>query len=163
MRAVREECGAPTMWVDAEPVRDRLLRLYAMGYTRKEVERLCGVGHTQQYQIVHRHWRTGRPVTRVLRKTKDAVFSIRTQRRLTQGQRVDASWMAGWLREYRDAGVSVAEMSRRTGIDRQVLDRLLHERQARVEAGTLHAFVSAKPALDRMAGMGPVNEMTEEC
>ena len=158
MRRVREECGAPTMWVDAAPVRRRLLELYSRGYTRKEIERLCGVGHTQQYQIVHRHW----PVARVLRKTKDAVFSIRTQRRLTSGQRVDASWMAGHVREYRDAGMSVAEMSRRTGIDRQVLDRLLHGKSNRVRARTLHAFVSAKPELDRMAGLAPVNEMTEE-
>lgn len=150
MRRVREECGEPSMWVDAAPVRDMLLRLYAQGYTRREVERLCGVGHTQQYQIVHRHWRTGRPVERVLRKTKDALASVRGERRLTAGQRVDASWMAGWLREYRDAGMSVAGMSRATGIDRQVLDSLLHGRRETVQARTLHAFVSAKPALDRM-------------
>lgn len=99
---------------------------------------------------------------RVLRKTKDAIFSIRGRRRLTAGQRVDASWMAGWLREYRGAGLSVAEMSRAAGIDRQVLDRLLHGKGDKVLARTLHAFVVAKPELDRKAGMVPVNEMTEE-
>lgn len=55
LRKVREDCGAPSMWVDAAPVRDRLLALYAQGYTAKEVERLCGVGHTTQYGITHRH------------------------------------------------------------------------------------------------------------
>ena len=151
IRRMREECGAPTMWVDAEPVRRMLSKLYARGYTAREIERLSGVGHTQQYQIVHRHWRTGKPVKRVLRKTKDALMTIRGSRRnLTAGQRVDASWMAGWVREYRDAGLSVAGMSRSTGIDRQVLDSLLHGRRKTVRARTLHAFVSAKPALDRM-------------
>lgn len=152
MRRVREECGEPSMWVDAAPVRAMLLRLYAQGYTAKEIERLCGVGHTQQYQIVHCHWRTGRPVKRVLRKTKDALASIRGRRRLTAGQKVDASWMAGWLREYREAGMSVAEMSRVSGIDRQVLDALLHGKRGRVRARTLHAFASAKPELDRRRG-----------
>lgn len=154
MRLVREECGAPSMWVDAAPVREKLLRLYAQGYTAKEIERVCGVGHTQQYQIVHRHWRTGKPVSRVLRRTKDAIFAVRGRRSLTAGQRVDASWMAGWLREYRDKGVSVAEMSRTCGIDRQVLDALIHGTRSQVRARTLYAFVTAKPALDRISKGG---------
>ena len=153
MRRVREECGEPSMWVDAAPVRAMLLRLYGEGYTRREIERLSGVGRTQQYQIVHRHWRTGRPVGRVLRKTKDALAAIRGGRRsLTAGQRVDASWMAGWVREYAERGLSVAEMSRTCGIDRAVLDALRHGRRSRVEARTLHAFVRAVPELDRKAG-----------
>ena len=153
IRRTREECGAPTMWVDAEPVRRTLVKLYAQGYTAREIERLSGVGHTQQYQIVHRHWRTGKPVKRVLRKTKDALMAMRGGRRsLTAGQRVDASWMAGWVREYAERGLSVAEMSRTCGVDRQTLDALRHGRRKAVQARTLHAFVAAKPELDRKVG-----------
>ena len=150
-RKAAEAFGKPTTFVDAEPVRKRLLDLREEGYTVKEIERLSGVGHTQQYQITVRHWRTGKPVAKVRRETKDAIFGIpRGRRSLTKGQRVDASWMSGWLAEYRDAGMSVAEMSRTTGIDRQVLDSLLNGRRERCEARTLHAFVVAKPALDRV-------------
>lgn len=151
-RKAREAFGEPSMWVDAAPVRAMLLRLYAQGYTRKEIERLCGVGHTQQYQIVHRHWRTGKPVRRVLRKTKDALMNVRGRRSFSECQKVDGEWVAGWLREYRRLGMSAAEMSRTIGVDRQTVDALLHGKRKRIRASTLLKFAKAKPVLDRKAG-----------
>lgn len=150
-RRRRRLYGEPARFVDAEPVRRRIRLLLDRGYTVKEIERVSGVGHSTIHGIMVRHWRTGRPVERCRRETKDAICAIRCERRLTQGQRVDAEWMAGWLREYREAGLSVALMTRTCGIDRQVLDALLRGRRSKVRARTLHAFVTGKPALDRLA------------
>ena len=144
--------GRPTYLVDAGPVRDRILKLRSMGYTNKEIERLSGVGHTTIHGITVAHWRTGKPVKRCKRETKDAIFSIKGRRSLTQGQTVDAETMRNDLTRWTDAGLSVAHISRKTGIDWQVLDAVLHGRRKGVFARTLHAYLTAKPALDREAG-----------
>ena len=146
--------GRPSGLVDAEPVRRRVRELMAAGYTYAELGKLAGVSRTTLHGLMVAHWRTGRPVKRCSRELKDKVFSISGRRRLTAGQKVDAGWMAGWLSSYREAGVTAAEMARRIGVDRQVVDALLHGRRSHVRASTLHAFVLAKPGLDRLAGRG---------
>lgn len=144
MSRPRTDCGK----------RHLVRELKAAGYTHAELERLAGVPHSTLHGLMCAHWRTGRPVRRCSRELKDKVFSIKGQRRLTACQKVDATWMAGWLSSYREAGVSAAEMARRIGVDRQVVDALLHGRRSRVRASTLHAFVLAKPGLDRLAKGG---------
>ena len=144
--------GRPSYLVDAEPVRQRIRKLQSMGYTYDEIERLSGVGHTTIHGIMVGHWRTGKPVKRCKRATKDAIFSIKGRRSLTQGQTVDAEAMRNDLIRWTDAGLSVAHISRKTGIDRQILDAVLHGRRNGVFARTLHAYLTAKPALDREAG-----------
>lgn len=111
-RRRRRLYGRPSQFVDAGPVRRKIEQLRGQGYTIDEIERLSGVGHSTLYGIMVRHWRTGRPVERCRRETKDAICTIKGRRRLTQGQNVDAGWMAGWLREYRDAGLAVAQIAR---------------------------------------------------
>lgn len=150
-RRRRKLYGKPSHFVDAEPVRRKIEQLLGQGYTINEIERLSGVGHSTIHGIMVRHWRTGRPVEHCKRETKDAICAIKGRRRLTQGQNVDAEWMAGWLREYRDAGVPTAWIARTCGLDRQVLDALLHGGRSHVLARTLHAFVVHKPELDHMA------------
>lgn len=144
--------GRPSYLVDAEPVRQRIRKLQSMGYTYDEIERLSGVGHTTIHGIMVGHWRTGKPVKRCKRATKDAIFGIRGQRRVTQGQKMDASEMVNDCRRWMDAGLSVAAIARTAGLDRQVYDALLHGRRGRVLARTLHAHRMARPTLDRMAG-----------
>ena len=144
--------GRPTYLVDAGPVRDRILKLRSMGYTNKEIERLSGVGHTTIHGITVAHWRTGKPVKRCKRETKDAIFGIKGQRRVTQGQKMDAAEMVNDCRRWMDAGLSVAAIARIAGLDRQIYDALLHGRRDRVFARTLHAHRQARPTLDRMAG-----------
>ncbi|MBQ9043829.1 MAG: hypothetical protein IJ111_13570 [Eggerthellaceae bacterium] len=144
--------GRPSYLVDAEPVRQRIRKLQSMGYTYDEIERLSGVGHTTIHGIMVEHWRTGKPVKRCKRATKDAIFGIRGQRRVTQGQKMDASEMVNDCRRWMDAGLSVAAISRTSGLDRQIYDALLHGRRSKVFARTLHAHRSARPTLDRMAG-----------
>lgn len=149
-RKAMESFGFPKSFVDAGPVRKRLLDLREEGYTVEEIERLSGVGKTQQRNITAKHWRSGKPVEKVRRETKDAIFGIpRGRRSLAMRQRVSAEWMAGWLREYRDSGMSYALMSRISGIDRRVIGSLIAGTREKCEARTLHAFVVAKPALDR--------------
>ncbi len=137
--------------VDAAPVRERLLRLYAQGYSEREVSELSGVSRTVQRSITHAHQRTGRPVQRCQRKTKDAVFSIKGQRLLRGWQLVDASFAAACVRRWREAGVLAADIAREVGCSRQAVDAWLASEAPRMRACTLHAFLSARPALDRMA------------
>ena len=140
--------------MDAEPVRAKVRQLQAQGYTYAEMERLAGVPHSTLHGLMCRHWRTGRPVKRCRRELKDRLCSIKGQRRLSQAQRVDASWMAEQLRSYRSHGVSAAEMARRIGCNRQVVDALLHGKRGRVRAETLYKFMLAKPGLDEMRKSG---------
>ena len=144
------ECGAPSPMVDAEPVRRRILDLIASGYSRREICRLTGLARSTLHSITTAHHRTGRPVKMVRRETKDAVFAIRGRRSLSGHQLVSARWMTNQVARYLSLGMSVAGLSRATGIDRQVLDGLVHGRRRGVNASTLHAFVKAKPALDSM-------------
>lgn len=149
-RLRRKAYGTPSRFVDAQPVRERVLKLRESGYTYRELERLAGVPHSTLQGLMRRHWRTGKPVKRCSRELKDKVFSVKGQRRLTEGQRVPAAWMAEQLRSYRDHGVSAAEMARRIGCSRETVDGLLHGRHDLIRASTLYKFILAKPGLDEM-------------
>lgn len=150
MTRIAVECGAPSPMVDAEPVRRRILDLLAAGYSRREICRISGLARTTLHSITTAHHRSGKPVKMVRRETKDAIFAIRGRRSLSGHQVVSARWMADQVARYLSLGMSVAGLSRVTGIDRQVLDGLVHGRRRGVNASTLHAFVRAKPALDSM-------------
>lgn len=150
MMKIAVECGAPAPMVDAEPVRRRIADLLAAGYSKREICRITGLAKSTIHAITTAHHRSGKPVKMVRRETKDAIFSIRGNRSLSGHQLVSARWMADHVPRYRSLGMSVAEISRVTGIDRQVLDGLVHGRRRCVNASTLHAFVKAKPALDAM-------------
>lgn len=150
MMKVAVECGAPSPMVDAEPVRRRIDDLLAGGYSRREICRITGLSRSALHSITTAHHRSGKPVKMVRRETKDAIFAIRGRRSLSGHQVVSARWMAGQVERYLSLGMSVAGLSRVTGIDRQVLDALVHGRRRSVNASTLQAFVKAKPALDSM-------------
>lgn len=150
-RRAHEKLGYPAAMVDAAPVRERLLRLYASGYSEKEVVRLTGLARSTLRSITKRHHRSGRPVQRVRRETKDAIFSIRNRRALKPAQLVDAEWFSEWADEYARRGLTIREMESITGIDYQVLRRLTNERPGKIEGKTAYAFLAAKPALDRAA------------
>ncbi len=151
MRLVAEECGAPPAMVDAGEARTALERLFAKGCTWREVSRLTGLSKSSIHSIVNAHWRTGKPVARVRRETLEAILAAEGKRSLSAGQYVGCAWMAGWLRDYRSQGVPIAAISRACGIDRQVLDAMVHGKRQRIRARTLYEFVKHKPAIDRMA------------
>lgn len=143
---------AESSLVDAEPVRRRIESLRAKGYTYAEIERLSGISVSQLRTITVGRCRSGGPVRKVNRSVRDAVLGIRQgRRRLSACQRVDASWMRGWLDEYDSRGVGIGQISKRTGLSVGTL-RAVMKGQARVEARTFHAFLKAKPSIDRIAG-----------
>lgn len=142
-----------TYFVDAEPVRERLLELYAMGYSRREIERF-GVSGSTQYALAHAHNRSGRPLTRVRRTTAERLAEVRG-RRLSKGQRVPADAARLMVSTWADTGVPIARISRVTGLDRQVLDGLRHGRSRQVKAETLLALLDHRDELDDLARPEP--------
>ena len=151
-RELRAIEGRP-YFVDAAPVRERLISLYAMGYTQREIERY-GVSRSVQGGLMRGHHRTGKPVRRVRRETAEKLAAVRG-RRLTPGERVPAGAARLMVRGWADAGVPVARIERVTGVDRQTLDRLRHGDGDKVQARTLLALLDHKDELDDMARPGP--------
>lgn len=137
--------------VDAEPVRMRIEKLVAMGYSRAEIARASGLGTTTIYRIEHMRSRTGKKLSKVSRATKDAIFSVRF-RRLEPDQLVDASEIARDVARWKEAGLTVVHMAERIGCGREVLDKVVHGDRCAVKAATLYRFRLAKPGLDREAG-----------
>lgn len=138
-----------TYFVDAEPVREHVKRLYALGYTRNELVRV-GVPKSTLNALVNGHPRTGEPTTRIKRETAERIFAIKG-RRLKQCQLVNASAATMMVRGWHDAGVSVAEMVRVTGLSRSTLDNIVHEKVDTVYAGTLICLLDHKQDLDILA------------
>lgn len=76
-------------------------------------------------------------------------MAIDRKRRLAGRQLVDGRYVRQGCERCVRAGMSVAEISRITGIDRQVLDSLIHFKQVRITAKTLYAWVVSEPALHK--------------
>ena len=142
-----------TYFVDAEPVRARLLALYALGYTKRELVRY-GIGNTTQHALVHAHHRTGKPVRRVKRETAEKLSQV-SGRRLSARQRVPADAAELMVRTWHDSGIPLARIARSCGLDRQVVDGLYHGKRRMVNAATLVAILDHKEELDDMARPGP--------
>lgn len=67
---------------------------------------------------------------------------------------VDAEPVRAKVRQLQAQGYTYAEMERRIGCDRQVVDALLHGKRGRVRTETLYKFMLAKPGLDEMRKSG---------
>ncbi len=142
-----------TYFVDAEPVRQRLLALYSMGYTKREIERF-GVSGSTQYALIHAHNRSGKPLGRVKRETAEKLARVRG-RRLSPNQRVPADAAALMVRDWHDSGIALAQIAKRCGLDRQIVDSLYHGRSQSVRAVTLLALLDHKEELDDTARPEP--------
>lgn len=152
VRELRSITGR-TYFVDAEPVRQRLLALYSMGYTRREIERF-GVSRSTQYALIHAHNRSGKPLGRVKRETAEKLARVRG-RRLSPNQRVPADAAALMVRDWHDSGIALAQIAKRCGLDRQIVDSLYHGRSQSVKAATLLALLDHKEELDDTARPEP--------
>lgn len=151
MRKVAIECGAPDGWVDAAIARREIGRLLRHGYTKREICRLAGLNRSTLRNITTAHHRTGEPVTRCKRETYDALCAV-SGRSIRSSTLLDATEIGNRLREYRRRGLKAIDMARAMGVDRQVVDRLLRSNgRVRATGATVHAFIKAKPALDRKA------------
>lgn len=147
----RRKAYGRSLFVDAEPVRQHVRWLKSKDYTVREIEHLTGCAHTTMHSLMVRHWRTGRPTERVNKAFADKVMALGTtdkRRWLTPGHKVRCD-MGRQVDEFYRNGLSIAEMARTTGLDRQVLDRARKRPSAPVRASSLHAWAVALPALRR--------------
>ena len=142
-----------TYFVDAGPVRERLLALYALGYTSRELERY-GVNRATQRALVHAHNRTGKPVKRVKRETAEKLEAVRG-RKLTPSQRVPADAAMLMVRTWHDSGLPLVRIAEVCGLQRDIVDSLYHGKQRQVKAGTLATILRHKGELDDMASPDP--------
>jgi len=148
----RNENGR-TYFVDAGPVRERLLALYDLGYTKRELIRY-GVSDSTQRALVHSHHRTGKPIKRVRRETAEKLAAVRG-RKLSPGQRVPADAAALMVRTWHDSGVPLVRIANACGLDRGVVDSIYHGKQEQVKASTLVVLLRHKDELDDMARPEP--------
>lgn len=125
-------------FVEAEPVRRKVRHLVSQGYTLREICRLSGVSRTTMSQLMGAHWRTGKPVKRCRRETKDAICAIKGRRNLRARTLVDAEVMAGNVREWAE-WLTPLEIADALRIKRDTVYRLLHG-QRRVLGETLYAY-----------------------
>ena len=143
--------GYETRFVDAEPVRQHVRWLKSRDYTNREIEHLTGCAHSTMHNLMVRHWRTGQPVKRVNREFAEKLMALGTtdtRRWLTPAHKVKSD-MGRQVDEFYRNGLSIAEMARTTGLDRQVLDRIRKRPSGRVRAETLRAWAVSLPALRR--------------
>lgn len=136
--------SAPSTFVDAGPVRAKVRSLLAAGYTEREIARVAGIARNTVTALVNGNPATGEPLKKVRRTTKDAICSIRGRRHLTEGARVDASLMAGHVREWREA-LPATEIAAILGIGKTVVYDLLRGKE-RVSGKVFYAYVVHREA-----------------
>lgn len=157
-------------YVDADLARARLAELLAMGYTRREICRIAGLGRGWLKTLERPHWRTGKPVERCSRSNFEALMAV-TGRSLRPGQLVDARPGQLIVRRLHDAGLSVPEMGRAAGMDPQPLYALLNGEAETCEAktlvrllahlGELEARCPSDPRGERAEGLSPCAEAAQ--
>lgn len=134
------------LYVDAQPVRERLERLYAQGYTRRELARL-GIPRSDQYAIMNHHQRTGRPVTRVTSELARKVLAVR-RREPSDRQRVPSAKAAAIVRVWIISGLTAIDIERATGVNRQTVYDLNNGRRETIEYRNLRLILDHRDELD---------------
>lgn len=66
-----------SLFVPAEPVRQRVRKLYELGMTENEVERAANLDDKVLEAMFRKHWRTGKPVQRMKRENAERIMAIR--------------------------------------------------------------------------------------
>lgn len=146
---IRRRRSGQKYFVEAGPVRAKLEHLYEVGYSIKELGRM-GVPKSTQYALTHAHSRSGKPLTRVNREVAQRIDEI-AGRALAPAQVVPGDAAAYLVRRWADSGISVAAISRETGISRQTLDALRHGRRKRVKSETLMTLLNHRRTIERFA------------
>lgn len=135
---------------DAAPVREHVERLHASGIGYREIAELAGVSKSWLYALRVAHARTGEPVRRCSAANARRVLAVRG-RALRARTLVPAKPAEVIVKRLVQAGLSVAEIARATGLDRQILDALRHGRRERVTARTLGLIVKHRDELRNRA------------
>ena len=137
--------------VDAEPVREHVRYLMRRGYSQKEICRVARIPRTSLRALMSAHHRTGRPVERMSRENAARILAIDGDRRSLGRHQLVQTRMVTDLPRLKAAGVSVAAMSRASGIDRQTLDRIMNKGQRTVRAETHARWMLALPEIEKEA------------
>ena len=147
------------LFVDAEPVRERLRLLYSMGYSERELARM-GIPKSAQGAVCRAHQRTGKPVTRCTRELAERVMAV-SGRALSDGQRVPAAparaLVAAWVRD----GLTVAAIHRATGVSLATLREVAGGRRRKVAWRTLRALLDHRDELDMARPRVPLRELAQ--
>ena len=138
-------------FVDAGPVRARVGKLVESGMSLAEISRVSGVSKSWLYALRKRHARTGEPVKSCKRANAEAVMAV-GGRSIMASQHVPAEPAQAIVQTLRRAGLSIAEMERVTGIERQTLDALSRGERKRVRARTLGILIKQR---DELAARAP--------
>lgn len=77
-REERQRNGT-SLFVPAEPVRERVRRLVALGMTHDEIARVAGLNDCRLSDLMTGHWRTGRPLTRMKRENAERIMAVQTR------------------------------------------------------------------------------------
>lgn len=124
----RRNAYGQTPWVDAGPVRARIADLGREGVGLKTIAARTGISQGTLTKLVYGFTRsdgTHRPPSeRVRRETADAILAVRPDDR-ADGVRVDATGTRRRVQALVALGWSVQSIADRSGIDRQILDRLV--------------------------------------
>lgn len=112
-------------FVEAEPVRRKVRQLMSQGYTMKEICRVSGVTRSSMRSLMNEHPRTGKPVRKCKRETKDAICAIKGRRAIRPKELVDGSVAAGHVKEWSE-WLAPLEIAEALGVSRGTIYRLLN-------------------------------------
>lgn len=147
---VRRKLYGRELLCDAAPVREHVERLHAAGIGYREIAELAGVSRSWLHTLRVKHASTGEPVRRCSAANARRVLAVRG-RALRARTLVPAKPAEVIVKRLVQAGLSVAEIARATGLDRQILDALRHGRRERVTARTLGLIVKHREELRNRA------------
>lgn len=77
----RTMCGT-SLFVPADPVRERVRALIAYGMSQDEIARAAGLDDSRLDNLMGCHWRTGRPITRMKRENAARVMAVKARKPL---------------------------------------------------------------------------------
>ena len=129
--------GARSLATPGQTVQARrqVTRLLNAGLSKREICRLAAINRSALHNLTTAHWRTGRPVKRIAIETHEAIMSIpigrsnrvfaakgRIARNMGSRQLIGNAEFVAACDRLIEGGMSVAEIARKTGINRQTID-----------------------------------------
>ena len=115
-----------SLFVPAGPVRERWMLLRSKGMSNNEIERAAGLDHKVSRDLLNRHWRTGKPITRINRVTAEAVMAVR-RRAPRAGTYVTAPDFPSMTLDLMALGYSAAWIAARLEMSYQGIEALMRQ------------------------------------
>lgn len=147
----RREAYGKSFFVPAEPVRQRVRDLMALGMSQDEIARAAGLNDCRLSDLMTGHWRTKRPLTRMKRENAEAIMSVR-QRKPLPGTVVDVPKVRGMVLDLMALGYTPPWIARQIGRSYQGRADLM---RATHQAGTVAALLRLHGSVVTMAPLTP--------